>query len=82
MRHCVFCASKECEYEIGVAKRTMNSLAEQWDVEHDVVLCAYHSEFVWLDGFGNVEICLENDDVHQLIKDCMEWATRKQVLSV
>lgn len=52
----------------------MEWLTDKWDVEHDVVLCAYHSKFDVHESGNNIEICLENDDLRQLINDCMEWA--------
>lgn len=75
MRHCVFCASLErCENEVKVASWVAESLEQRWDVEHDIVLCAYHSKVSCMTGHGNAEIYLENEDVHQLIADCMEFA--------
>lgn len=75
MRHCVFGASLErCAEKVRAANEVANWLEQRWDVEHDVALCAYHSKIVCTTEYGNAEIFLENDDVHQLIADCMEFA--------
>ena len=75
MRHCVFCASNECADAINIAKQAMDCLDMQWMLEHDCILQSYHSEFWTGDGDRyNTAIYLENDDIHQLINDCMEFA--------
>lgn len=75
-KHCVFCAGIfPCNEEsIRIAKKAMDWLDERWSVEADVVLCDYHSKFTYTESGNNVEIYLTNDDLRQLIKDCMEWA--------
>lgn len=74
MRHCVFGASVTYGKLIDEVFDLARMLEGRWDVEHDVVLCAFHSNIVYTKDDLNAEVYLENDDVHQLITDCMEFA--------
>jgi hypothetical protein len=77
MHHCVFSASADhpsCQEAINRAKRVMAFLDEDWAIEHDCVLCSYHSKFSTQEEFGNYSIWLDNDSQLQLISDCMAFA--------
>ena len=82
MLHCVYCAAKieKNKESIQRALSVYEWLSEEWELEHDAVLCSYHSKITKADDGGNILIFLENDSVYQLIEDCMEFATALQKL--
>lgn len=79
MKHCVFCAAKIDKNMQAITSAIMikEALEEQWELEHDCVLMAYHSKFSIIDETSNTSIYLENDDATQLICDCMEFAAER-----
>ena len=83
MRHCVFCAGKDIpknKQAIENANKAYSMLEEEWMLEHDVVLCSYHSNLEKSEDDENIVIWLTNDHVYQLITDCMEFASLMQYL--
>jgi DNA polymerase III sliding clamp (beta) subunit (PCNA family) len=75
--HFVFCAGKSIESNqksIEIAKKVMDHLEFHWAVQNDLVECQYHSTFKIIDTDHNFEIKLENNNLIQLIDDCMSFA--------
>lgn len=83
MKHCVYCAGimDRNKESIKIAERVKNMLESQWMLEHDCILHSYHSEFEQINGEQNIEIYLSNDNMSQLIDDCMEFARVEQKLT-
>lgn len=75
MKHCVFCCSDKCQDSIALAIKAKEHLDMVWMLEHDCVLQKYHSDSSVLHETSNTSVWLENSDIRQLIKDCMEYAT-------
>lgn len=74
-KHWVFSASNEsCGDVIKVALYTAKSLGWTFELENDVVECAYHSTIKVHDDGYNTCISLQNTDLYQLIDDCMRFA--------
>ena len=75
MRHYIFCAGMNIpknKKAIEGAKYARNSLELQWMLEYDC--CgASHSKFGTIEN-SNFELFLENDDITDLINDCMSFA--------
>lgn len=76
MKHCVFCASvnhPKNQVAIFAAKAAMFRMDLEWMLEYDV--CgAVHSAITESNDFSNYSIWLENENVQDLIKDCMYFA--------
>lgn len=83
MKHCVYCAGilERNKKSVKIAEQVKNMLELQWMLEHDCILQSYHSEFEQINGEHNIEIYLSNDDMSQLIDDCMEFAMLRQKLT-
>ena len=58
---------------IEAALSVAEMLRHFWSEEADVVENDYHSKIVEAKGDYNIEIYLENDDITQLVKDCVEF---------
>lgn len=75
-KHYVFCAAiyePKNKQSIEAALSISAMLRHFWSVEADVVENDYHSKIVEVNGDYNIEIYLENDDLAQLVKDCVEF---------
>lgn len=74
-KHCVFCASNEsCPKAIYVATRIAKEVSDRFDLDHDVVESAYHSDVEVVDEGANTSVWMSNDTLSQLIDDCMIFA--------
>lgn len=84
MKHCVFCAALIQQNEKGIshAKYIKDMLEERWELEHDCILQSYHSKLEERNEEHNISIWLDNEDIHQLINDCMEYAREKRELDL
>lgn len=81
MYHYVFCAAKNHpgnEKHIKIAKSIAKRLENIWSLEEDIVECHYHSTITIIEKYGNIEIKLDNNDITQLINDCMTFARFKE----
>lgn len=81
MHHYVFCAAINHpgnKKHIKIAKSVAEHLENIWLLEADVVLCNYHSKITIIENCGNIEIKLDNNDITQLINDCMTFARLKE----
>ena len=82
MKHYVFCAASDdlaTNKNLCAALKATRVLQNQFALDSDPVVDTFHS-FIGVDekqgteGKTNqTEIYLENDDIHQLIADCMSW---------
>jgi len=80
MKHCIFCSATRMVDDVRRAMTAMNICDTGWFLEHDCIMQKYHSDFTMTTEMSNTSIWLENEDVHQLIKDCMEFsATQKEL---
>lgn len=81
MYHYVFCAAinhPANAKSIKLAKGVVDYLKRDWDLKADVVLCNYHSNITIIENNGNIEIKFDNDNIIQLIDDCIQFATLKE----
>lgn len=63
---------------IKLAKGVINELKRNWELEADIVLWNYHSTITIIENHDNIEIKFENNNIIQLINDCMEFAKLKE----
>ena len=81
MYHYVFCAATNHSANaksIKLAEGVVDKLKMNWELEADIIFCYYHSSITIIESCGNIEIKFENDDITQLINDCMEFARLKE----
>lgn len=84
MKHYVFSAGTgipENQLAISAANTVAKLLDTKFGLENDSVEAPYHSS-ITVEGNSrtpNIEVYLENEDVQQLIKDCMEWAVELHI---
>lgn len=77
MKHYVFCCINDPKYAHVVEQAIIaaNNLHVKFATENDNVECKYHSDITINREDGhNTSICFENNDISQLITDCMRWA--------
>lgn len=63
---------------IKIAKSVVDYLKKDWGLEADNILCNYHSDIRIIEINDSIEIMFDNDNIIQLIDDCMEFARLKE----
>ena len=79
MKHTVFFAKKENiknNIYICAAIKASKVLEGKFFIDNEAVAKTYHSGITVAEDFDSpeIEIYLENEDIYQLIEDCMAWA--------
>lgn len=81
MQHYVFCAAinhPTNQKSIKIAKIIVEHLENIWSLEEDIAECHYHSSIIIIENCDNIEIKFDNNDITQLINDCMTFARLQQ----
>lgn len=64
--------------EIPKWKELCDFLSFVWEVDNDTAMQVVHSEISYGEEGGNFYVCIQNNDLHQMIRDCMTFAVLKE----